>query len=360
MSKKSVAMIVVGVAVVFFILGAYFFQSDNSNEAEDERTNEIEDTKDALEAFKKEEDFMTKEEISDEINKYKSQIEDNDDGLGDKDIKEKIEEEFGAGVARSYENGQMIDADMDDEDAKQVMIEGLISKPFGINPIKKIVNPVESEFGNTEENRYASVTEIKSMVFENQSYYTKDTEGFREIEGLNIGYPMIYRGSDGDVTVSLSLMIDEDIKSEDIDKFLEKYKKVEVNGHKLTEDTIAYAEDSIYNETRDEFDFEDRDIALFKDSIFEVWIDMPMEDVFKENEEFDELFEVMKEGEEGSEEAIEKMWGELLDEKPVIDLNGIEWVLEDDVKIGDPINSEGVIEYDIDGDYLIKPEIYGE
>src|SRR5699024_7924526 len=108
----------------------------------------------------------------------------------------------GAGVGRSYENGQMIDADIEDEDAKQVMIECLITKPFRINPINKIVNPDESEFGNTEENRYASVTEIKSMVFENQSYYTKDTEGFREIEGLNIGYPMIYRGRDGNVRVS--------------------------------------------------------------------------------------------------------------------------------------------------------------
>src|SRR5699024_5412128 len=155
-------------------------------------------------------------------------------------IQGKLEGEFGAGVARSYENGQMIDGGMGGGEAKQGMSEGLISKPFGNKPIKKIVNQSESEFGNTEENRYESVNEFKSMVFENQSYYTKDTEGFREIEGLNIGYPMIYRGSDGDVTVSLSLMIDEDIKSEDIDKFLEKYKKVEVNGHKLTEDTIAY------------------------------------------------------------------------------------------------------------------------
>src|SRR5699024_3447674 len=165
---------------------------------------------------------MTKEEISDEINKYKSQIEDNDDGLGDKDIKEKIEEEFGAGVARSYENGQMIDADMDDEDAKQVMIEGLISKPFGINPIKKIVNPVESEFGNTEENRYASVTEIKSMVFENQSYYRKDTEGFRKGRRFKIGYQWIYWGNKGFKNVSLILMIVEYIKSEDIYKLLER------------------------------------------------------------------------------------------------------------------------------------------
>src|SRR5699024_1021410 len=131
MSKKRVAVIVVGVAVVFFILGAYFFANDKSNEAEDERTNEVENTKEVLEAFKKEEDFMTKEETSDFVNKYKSDAEEDGEDVDDWEIKEKLKEDHGIDVSISFEKGTMIDDDMNEDDGKQVMIKSFL-EPVGL------------------------------------------------------------------------------------------------------------------------------------------------------------------------------------------------------------------------------------
>src|SRR5699024_8042001 len=371
MNKKTIIWIITGVLAIVLIVGVSVFVNKNKNEAEKEtddlekeRTIDVKDAKGELEEFKKEEDFLTREEISDEINKYKSK--EGGEDLDDWEIKEKLKEDYGIEVATSFEEGTMIGKDMEDYDAKQVMIENLRSEPLGIRPIKKIVNPISNEFGNSGEDRNSSITEIKVDTYEGGNYYTKDTDGFKNIEGLNIGYPMVDRAEGGEVTISLSLLIDEDVKSKDIDDFLKQYEKVEVNGHKLTEDELIYAEDSVYNETKEDLDFtfEDRDIALFKDSVLEVQINVPMEDVFKGIEEYDDKMSRYKENNEEDdaveEDLIEALWEDMLDEKPVITVNETEWELSEEVRVGDAINDEGNIEYDVEGDYLIKPEIYGE
>src|SRR5699024_4727631 len=163
---------------IVLIVGVTVFVNKNKNEAEKEtddlekeRTIDVKDAKGELEEFKKEEDFLTREEISDEINKYKKKEggEDLDnreikeklkeekeelkkeedfitrkeirdetnkykskeggEELDDWEIKEKLKEDYGIEVATSFEEGTMIGKDMEDYDAKQVMIENLRSEP---------------------------------------------------------------------------------------------------------------------------------------------------------------------------------------------------------------------------------------
>src|SRR5699024_7673008 len=76
------------------------------------------------------------------------------------EIKEKLKEDHGIDVSISFEKGTMIDDDMDEGDAKQVMIKSFL-EPVGLEPIKRIVNPINNEFGNTEENIYSRLSDIK-------------------------------------------------------------------------------------------------------------------------------------------------------------------------------------------------------
>lgn len=364
MNKKTNMWIVSSLVIVILIMMITVFVNNNKNEAEtdisDSDKEQADNTKKIVEEFKEDENFKSKEELDDIINKYKSQT--SDEELEDDDIKLKLEEDYGDDVARSFEYGLMVDNDMEDEDVKQVMISSLISQPMGMHPIKKIVNPINNEFNNSEENRYSSITEIKTI---SSHGYTKDTEGFYEVEGLNIGYPMITYSSEDNVTVSLSLslLIDKDIKSKEIDNFLDQYKNVNVNGHKLTEDIMVYSDDSINSQSEAEglgYDFDDREVALYKDSILEVWLEIPIEDVFGDNKEYKDLVKSLEDGEIDGEEAYNKLWEDLFEEKPVLNINGREWELTDDVKAEelDDIDSDsGVPEYEIEGDYLIKPEI---
>ena len=302
---------------------------------------------------------MTKEEISDVVDKYKSDAEEDGKDLDDWEIKEKLKEDHGIDVSISFEKGTMIDDDMDEGDAKQVMIKSFL-EPVGLEPIKRIVNPINNEFGNTEENRYSSISDIKFNISEDSNYYTRNTDGFKNIEGLNIGYPMILLAPEGEVVISLSLLIDEDVKSKDIDDFLSKYENVEVNGHKLTEDDIIYAEDSVYNVLKEDdegFNFEDRDIALFEDSILEVQVYVPMEDVFGGISDFDDMLKDYHEDKIEDDAIIKSLWEDMLDEKPVITLNGTEWELTEELRTGESLKEEGREEFDAEGDYLINPVV---
>src|SRR5699024_710138 len=88
--------------------------------------------------------------------------------------------------------------------------------------------------------------------------YVKDTEGFYDVEGINLGYPAVdteYDVKDGEITVNVSLLayMDETIKKEDVDDFFDKYKEVEINGKTLEEDKSLYAmKDELLKELDDD------------------------------------------------------------------------------------------------------------
>src|SRR5699024_8840598 len=249
MSKKSVAMIVVGVAVVFFILGAYIFQSDNESSKEvSESENERENNE--FLGFN-EEDLKTKKEIADIIDQYKSE-----EDLSDEDIALKLDEDHGETIGNMYRRGLMIDDDFSKEDNKQILanyifIENLsnddIPIPMRAEPIKEISNPIDHEFDNEEENKFSKASDLINNTYDvDMKTYVKDTEGFYEVEGLNIGYPSIdteYGVKDGEITVNVTLLsyIDETLDKKEAEEFFNKYEDVEVNGKTLEEDKSIYA-----------------------------------------------------------------------------------------------------------------------
>src|SRR5699024_5068901 len=212
MSKKIVAMIVVGVAVVFFILGASFFQSDNeTNKEVSESENERENNE--FLGFN-EEDLKTKKEIADIIDQYKSE-----EDLSDDDIALKLDEDYGETIGKMYRRGLMIDDDFSKEDNKQILanyifIENLsddnIPNQLKLKPVKEISNPIDHEFDNEEVNKFLKATDLINNTYDiDMNTYVKDTEGFYDVEGLNLGYPSVdteFDVKDGEIMVNVSLL----------------------------------------------------------------------------------------------------------------------------------------------------------
>src|SRR5699024_10377704 len=343
MSKKSVAMIVVGVAVVFFILGASFFQSDNSNEVEKETDDLVKErekteqvTKDAIkDEHGIEDEILTKEEISDEITKYKRE---SDEDLEDEDIRDKIEEEHGKYNARAYEFGLMIDESMSEEDKKFVIAE-LIGNSV---PIKKIVNSIDGEFGNKEENKIKKIGDLPRIEL-GESYYS-DTEGFFEVDGVNVGYPVVSQFIDPEdeedkplVSIVMYLYTDKDIKESKVNNYLDKVRDLEVSGYKVGDKDIQMP-DRIEDLKEDK----EEKIHLGKDTLIYFGMVVPYDTVFKEDSDI-----------ENSQDLYEKFFSE----------DSIEGKEETPkVKVGDK-----EIDLDIEMDdeeleekgFIIKPEVVG-
>src|SRR5699024_817884 len=198
MNKKTIIWIVTGIMAIVLIVGVSVFVNKNTNEAEketddlrQEREDKAEDAKNfAKKNYGVEEDILSKEEISEAITKYNR---DEDEELEDEEILEKLREEYGEYTARAYETGFMIDEGMSDEE-KGIVMEELLG---GSETIKKIVNPINGEFGNEKvEGEIKEIGDIYSFYSSDEVSYFGDTDGFYDIDGVKVGYPVVRYYSD--------------------------------------------------------------------------------------------------------------------------------------------------------------------
>lgn len=321
MSQKLKLAIALTGAVLFsgIIIVVYLMNSNDWREREK-----------TIEELYEEGEILTKDEISDVVDKY---IDQNPMLIGDSEISGKLREDYNYMVAHMYLTGYMIDDSFSDEDNQQVMAWADINKRkyMGILPVKKIVNPIDGRADMEKENRLHRISDIYSMEHDEKMYF-KDTKGFYNIDGLYIGYPFLSRNSldDGELTAILQfkILIQDNIQLKDLDDFFKKYEDIEINGKKMTEDLGVYSKKDD-EEFWDEFFVGEDDNAFLKNNVLNVKIKLPLNDIFKHRFPSFHAKYVFKMDDNEKKtyyNEVDKVFGldpkDELDEKPVINING--------------------------------------
>lgn len=177
-----------------------------------------------IELYGIEEELLTYEQMDEVVTRIKEGLE---DSLPNKEKSEKIHyiirEEYGILNAIAYESGLLIKEGMSGSDIRQVMVR-LAGQ--GI-PIKTIRNSVQFAYNESDKNEF------------NKFEANIDTEGFYDVNGINVGYPLVIpkMSKDGKVDwfiLILHVYIDEDILTiEDMEEEREKIKGININGKNL-------------------------------------------------------------------------------------------------------------------------------
>lgn len=362
MNKKTIIWLSAGVAAIILIVVISVVVNNNSNEAEkqtndlkQEREDKADETKNIESMLEIDKDeIKTKKEIADIVNEYKSEDED----LTDEDIVDKMQNEHGI-VGQMYRSGLMIDEDFNEEDNRQILIKLYDSEAQykKSEPVKEIRNPINREFGNEEDNRLIKASDIGINGYnKDKKSFIKDTEGFYEVEGLNIGYPNVETDFDiqeGEIYVNIDLLlyVEDDITKKDAKKYFDKYKDVKVNEKPLTEDKNFY---SILDDFLKEYS-DTGDYMYFENTVHSVTLGVSLNDLY------DHDFKTFSEDAdlEEAEEEIDKAFGlgeEGLDENPKININGNEIEIDDYI-IEREVEGSDEVEYE--NDFTINPEVIG-
>lgn len=366
-SKRIIiAVTIVTVGILFFGIYKMVNVNDDINEGEDISESENKRENNEFLGFNKE-DLKTKKEIADIIDQYKSE-----EDLSDEDIALKLDEDYGETIGKMYRRGLMIDDDFSKEDNKQILanyifIENLsddnIPNQLKLKPVKEISNPIDHEFGNEEVNKFLKATDLINNTYDiDMNTYVKDTEGFYDIEGLNLGYPSVdteFDVKDGEIMVNVSLLsyMNETLNKREAEELFNKFEDVEVNGKTLEEDKRLFAnKDEILKA------YNDDDNVMYEGTVMNLTIESKLNDLFEhEFETFkaEDINSLTDEEFEKANEEINKAFGldkESIEEIPNIEING------EDMKLNDSIITreiEGEDEYEYENDFSINPEIIG-
>lgn len=322
--------------VLIFLIGYYSGNtgkniSNNDNGNNDKTIEGDEENKNYKDRFDiADNEIKTKKEIEDIINDYKS----HDNNLTDEDIADKLAEDHGDMVGRMYSTGLMVDEKLSEEDNSHILtnlyyLDNLDTAGYKKTmPVKEISNPINGEFGNVEENKEVKVSDIGYNSYElDKKSYVKNTKGFYNIEGLNIGYPYVgsvYDVNDGEITtkVTIQIYIDEDIKKKDLDSFFGKYKNIDINGKGLDNDKGVFSFGGEFWE-----DYSDDDYAFFEHTILTAILEIPLNELYDYNFETygnKEMSELNDNESKEVEKEVNKAFGldkDNLDENPKLKVN---------------------------------------
>lgn len=224
--NKGLIALVIGVVVLAVIILAVVNLKDTDDDPEvsaKEPKNAIEDysIEGLAEHYNIEEELLTYEEMDEVVTRIKEGLEDHLPNIEESEqIEEIILEEYGSTNARAYAEGLLIKEDMSDSDKKQVMSELVMN--YG-TPIKNIRNFVQ----------YAYEKEDKNEFVEYGMHL--DTEGFYNINDINIGYPVVQADNDL-IQITFKVYIQEGVEGrEDIESELEKINGIDINGKNMLE-----------------------------------------------------------------------------------------------------------------------------
>ncbi|WP_029267605.1 hypothetical protein [Virgibacillus alimentarius] len=361
MSKKAIILLVIAAFVLGGIVTGSVLFLNNKNIAQDESSKGNETQKEevketVVEQFGYETDeILTRDEIADEVNRIRNELEDEEnEEVTEDDISEVLGDEFGRVNSLAYESGKMMDEGVEDPEKRQILTD-LYSYDNNLNmmSVRDVVNPIQSgEHGNFERDANREINKLYSDYFEGVaselSQFTKDTKGFRDYDGINIGYPAVFASTneiEGEPALSiiLPILIKEDVKQKDMDKFIDKYKSIEVNGKHLgddIEDDFFFDEEYGYLANEDKIK---KNPYLVENTYILARVDVPFSDLYEgdypEVKETENLYRVFRQtGDENMD----------IDENPTITING------DDIELDKLLN---VFQVEQDEAFEIVPKV---
>lgn len=291
--KKSGVIISLAAGMITLCIGVLlFFNLNSSNDNLDAVANNDEngsnDTEEKLtleERFPFVDDLLTWDEMAEVVQEIKNENE----GIEDREIAEKIEEEYGKYNERAFSSGFIIDDEMSEEDKEEVLLEMVTE-----GSATKIVNPIDNEFGNKEENRYKKIDELLAGTHN----YVEDTEGFYDFNGIQLGYPSVimdelyvFLHDDDDVPyvdLDIQMLFDKDVRAKDLGKLYKKLDEIDVNGNNFLKNSTLMlsktddGKESDYNEVINWYksEFEDDETIFHEGEILDVMLSIPVENVF--------------------------------------------------------------------------------
>lgn len=247
-----VVLLVLGVGAVYFMFGS----SKGSPEK-------------SLEKFDIKGEALLRGEMKEVIEGYRDEHKD----LDEWDIASLLAEEYGSPNDVMYLNGVLIEEEMSQEEMDSIVMRLPNDVIFPLSmPRRIITNPIdETQEIKPEDHSLRFLKDDEFMeedfeALESGPRFYLDTEGFENISGLNIGYPMIYYSPDDEhmVSVRIHVAIEKDIEAK---AFIEKLDKIDVNNQNVGE---------IYNSLRES------DKMAVENSVVMLSLSIPFEDVFSD------------------------------------------------------------------------------